>query len=63
MEEDRLFEEKILVCWGGGGGIVKLQTLFRSLNKVALKESEYILCNIHLSYPGRLWSHSLYVEY
>ena len=44
-------------------GLSSFKTLFRSLNKVALKESEYILYNIHLNYPGRLWSHLLYVEY
>ena len=41
-------------------GLSSFKNLFRSLNKVALKESE---CNIHLRYPGRLWSHSLYVKY
>lgn len=33
MEEDRLFEEKILVCWGGGGGIVKLQNFIQKLEQ------------------------------
>ena len=37
----------MLVCWGGGG-MSSFKTLFRSLNKVALKDSECILCSVHL---------------